>query len=177
MKKIAFVLLMCTVVASVVSAQQARPLESACSPINLALTGDPTQDVTGLRLGVWAKCRQFTGLDLNLLGGQSLDAYGLQIALVQNKVLDRAGAFQLAIGKNDAADMHGIQIALWNNASLLAGFQVGLFNSASDARGLQIGLLNVTDSIYGFQIGLLNIIRTSPIFPCFPIINTVLVED
>ncbi len=176
MKRIAVVLLMCAMMVVSAFAQAPKSDVKVCSPINVAMDGDPEMDVVGLRLSGWAKCRQFTGLDLGI-GGQSLDAYGLQIALLRNKVLDKAGAMQLAIGMNSAADMSGIQLALWNEATLLTGIQLGLFNTSSDVYGLQLGLINVTDTIYGFQFGLINIIRSSPYFPFFPILNTVLVDD
>lgn len=179
MKKCALLLLACLTFVGAASAADAAakaPKADRISPVDFALCGDSEVDVVGLRLGVWAECRQFTGLDLGI-GTTAADAYGLQIALVRNEVRDKAGALQIAICQNKAADMHGLQLSLWNETTLLSGIQIGLVNASNDVRGLQLGLINATDTIYGFQVGLINVIRSSPYLPFFPILNTVLVED
>ena len=149
---------------------ETRPIE----PGWFALPGDEPIALVGLRLGGWGKCQNLTGLDLSI-GGEAVNAYGLQIALVRNKVVDRAGALQIAIGANSAGELTGMQVGLINEAIVGKGLQVGLVNSTNDMRGVQIGLINNTDAIYGYQIGLINIIRSSAV-SFFPILNFTL-ED
>lgn len=139
-------------------------------PVCLALGGEETIDIIGLRLSAWGRCHDLTGLDLSIGGTEAENAYGVQLALLRNKVINNAGALQVAIFSNTAGVMSGMQVSLWNDAIVAKGFQLGLINSASDVRGLQIGLLNTTNSIYGYQIGLINVIKSSPV-PFFPIIN------
>lgn len=179
MKKCAMLLLACLSVVGAAFAADAEtktPKVDLIAPVDLSVTGDSEVDVVGLRLGIWAECRQFTGLDLNI-GGTAADAYGLQIALIRNEVRDKAGAIQIAIGQNKTSDMRGLQLALWNEATLLSGLQIGLLNTANDVRGLQIGLINATDTMYGYQFGLINVIRSAPYLPFTVLFNTVLSED
>lgn len=139
------------------------------APVWFALQGDNTIDIVGLRLSAWSTCQNLTGLDL-AIGGEATNAYGVQLALIRNKVIDTAGALQVAIGANSAGVLAGAQISLLNEAIVAKGLQLGLINSAYDVRGFQIGLLNNTDMIYGFQIGLINVIKGSKV-PFMPIIN------
>ncbi len=154
--------------------RQERVETRTIAPVWFALQGDETIDIVGLRLSAWGKCQNLTGVDL-AIGGEAVNAYGLQLALIRNKVIDRAGALQIAIGANSAGELSGMQVGLLNEAIVAKGLQIGLLNSTNDIRGLQIGLINSTDSIYGYQIGLINVIRSSPV-TFFPIINFVL-ED
>lgn len=159
-------------------AQQQQPAQlqrvetRTIEPVWFALQGNETIDVVGIRLSAWGKANDITGLDLSICG-DAVNAYGLQIALGSNEVIDRAGALQIAIGANYAGSLSGMQIGLLNESVAAKGFQIGLLNASDDVRGLQIGLLNTTNSIYGFQIGVINIIKSSPV-TFFPILNTVL---
>ena len=145
------------------------------TPVACLWEGDEFVDVIGLRLSAWSTCQDMTGIDL-AIGGEATNAYGLQLALVRNKVVDKASSLQLAIGSNSAGTLAGVQVALLNKAIVAKGVQVGLVNQASDARGLQIGLVNTTDIIYGYQIGLINVIKGSAL-PCFPLINFMLFDE
>ncbi|MBQ9693627.1 MAG: hypothetical protein IJV69_02600 [Kiritimatiellae bacterium] len=145
------------------------------SPVLFSLQGDDTIDIIGLRLSAWGKCQNLTGVDL-AIGGEAMNAYGVQLALVRNKVVDTAGALQIAIGANSAGTLAGAQIGLLNTAIVAKGVQLGFINSTSDVRGFQIGLLNSTESIYGYQIGLINVIKGSKV-PFFPIINFMFSAD
>lgn len=163
-------------------AQEAAPASTiqrvetrTISPVVFSLQGDKTIDIIGLRLSAWGTCQNLTGVDLSI-GGEATNAYGLQLALVRNKVIDTAGALQIAIGKNSAGSLAGAQLGLYNEAVVAKGVQVGLINSTSDVRGFQIGLLNSTNSIYGYQIGLINVIKGSKV-PFLPIINFMFAED
>lgn len=178
MKKLTVALIACLTLAAGAFAQEAEEAQPqrvetrTVSPVCFAFQGDQTIDIIGLRLGVWGTCQNFTGLDLSI-GGEAVNAYGLQLALVRNNVIDRAGALQIAIGANHATNLTGAQIGLWNDSVMAKGVQVGLVNSTSDMRGVQIGLINSTEMIYGYQIGLINVIKGGPV-PFFPIINTML---
>ena len=165
------------------SEQQAEPVDTfqktetrTIEPVIFALGGGDTIDVIGLRLSAWNTCHDITGLDL-AIGGEAQNAYGLQLALIRNKVRDRAGACQIALlGWNETFHLDGVQIALfWNGATVARGFQIGLINSTYDLRGLQIGLINAANTTYGYQIGLINVIKGSKV-PFFPGINFQLAE-
>ncbi len=141
------------------------------TPVPIAFGGEETIDVVGLRLSAWNTCHDITGVDLAIIG-EAQNAYGLQLALLRNKVRDRAGAVQIAvIGVNEAFHLDGVQLALfWNDAAVMRGGQIGLMNTANDMRGVQLGLINVTNVSYGYQFGLINVIKGSTV-PFFPIIN------
>lgn len=187
MKKLTLALLACF---SVVACAFAEEAATAAAPapykrvetrtvetVPFAFSGGDTIDIVGLRLGVWGKCHNITGLDLSIGGTEAQNAYGLQVALLRNKVNDIAGAAQIALGANIATELTGLQVAVfWNEALMMHGLQVGLVNVANDVRGLQIGLLNTTEIIYGYQIGLINVIKGSQV-PFLPLINFQFIED
>ncbi|MEG1552852.1 MAG: hypothetical protein RSB14_03340 [Kiritimatiellia bacterium] len=180
MMKLTVAFLMCATVVSGLFAEgqvqsTAQHDARTITPVAFAFQGDETVDIVGLRLNVWGKCQTVTGLDLSI-NGEAVDAYGLQIALLRNKVTDRAGALQIAIGANYASDLAGLQLGLWNESTLTRGLQIGLVNASHDVRGLQIGLVNTTEMIYGYQVGLINVIRSSFV-PFFPILNFTFSED
>lgn len=183
MKKLIVALFASMTFAAGAFAQEAAPASTTIqrvetrtlSPVVFSLQGDDTIDIIGLRLSAWGTCQNLTGVDL-AIGGEATNAYGLQLALVRNKVIDTAGALQVAIGKNSAGTLAGAQLGLYNEAIVAKGVQVGLINSTADVRGFQIGLLNSTNSIYGYQIGLINVIKGSKV-PFFPIVNFMFSED
>ncbi len=184
MKKLTVALFACfSMVAGVFAAEQQTVVQApetadsfqrtetrTVTPVPIAFGGEETIDVVGLRLSAWNVCHDITGVDLSI-GGEAQNAYGLQVALVRNKVRDRAGALQIAIGANEAFQLEGVQIALfWNDATVLRGGQLGLLNTANDMRGVQVGLINTTNTSYGYQFGLINVIKGSKV-PFFPLIN------
>ena len=184
MKKLTMALiagLFCVAGAMAQEAAQVQPKElryeeqRTISPVCFSVQGDDTIDIIGLRLSVWGHCQNLTGVDLSI-GGEAVNAYGLQLALVRNKVTDRAGALQIALGANKAVQLTGMQIGLWNETVAAKGVQLGFINTSHDVRGVQIGLINNTDMIYGYQIGLINVIRGGAV-PFLPIINTTLSAD
>lgn len=184
MKKLTLAFLACFSVVACAVAQDAaasaphkRVETRTVEKVPFSFCGSDTIDIVGLRLTAWGKCHDITGLDLSIGGTEAQNAYGLQIALVRNKVHDVAGAAQITLGANSATELSGIQLGLlWNEALVMRGLQAGLVNIAGDVRGLQIGLLNTTDIIYGYQIGLINVIKGSKV-PFLPIINFQFVED
>ena len=187
MKKLTVALIACFSVLSGVFAAEAeatpapeQPFQKTetrtVTPVPFALGGSETIDVIGLRLTAWQTCHNVTGLDLGI-GGEAQNAYGLQLALVRNKVRDVAGACQMAFGWNEATELAGVQFSLlWNDAMLVRGAQIGILNSTMDLRGFQIGLINSAEMTYGYQIGLINVIKSSKV-PFFPFINFQFAED
>lgn len=184
MKKLTLAFLACFSVVACAFAEEAeapvtykRVETRTVETVPFSFNGEETIDIVGLRLSAWGKCHDITGLDLSIGGTESQNAYGLQIALLRNKVNDVAGAAQITLGANSATELAGVQIGLlWNEAVMVRGLQLGIANKSSDVRGFQIGLLNTTDMIYGYQIGLINVIKGSKV-PFFPIINFQFAED
>lgn len=184
MKKLTLALLACFSVVACAFATDAetspalkRVETRTVETVPFAFSGSDTIDIVGLRLGAWGKCHNITGLDLSIGGTEAQNAYGLQIALLRNKVNDVAGAVQITLGANIATELTGVQLGLlWNEAVMVRGVQVGIANVANDVRGFQIGLLNTTDMIYGYQFGLINVIRGSKV-PFLPFINFQFIED
>ena len=41
------------------------------------------------------------------------------------------------------AELHGVQISLFNRANSVSGLQIGLINQAGTLNGLQLGLINL----------------------------------
>ncbi len=177
MKKLTVALVACVSLVTSLFAQEAAstatPFQKketrSVVPVYFAFGGDDKIDVQGLRMSLWGTCHDLTGLDL-AFGGEAQNVYGMQLALIRNKVLDRAGALQIAIFKNSAAYLSGVQLGLANDSIVTKGAQLGLINTANDVRGFQVGLINSTDIIYGYQLGLINVIKGSAV-PFLPIIN------
>lgn len=112
--------------------------------------------VTGIDLGIWGVCKDFEGIQLNLL---------------RSNVKDTFGGFQFSLYNSvNRGDLFGIQLGLWNEAYSFRGVQAGIINVTGDAQGVQIGLINRAETLYGFQFGLINVIRDAEI-PVFPILN------
>lgn len=184
MKKLTLAFLACFSVVACAVAQEAEASQPykrvetrTIEKVPFSFSGDETIDIVGMRLSTWGKCHDITGFDLSIGGTEAQNAYGLQIALLRNRVHDVAGAAQVTLGANIATELTGVQIGLlWNEALIMRGVQLGAVNVAGDARGLQVGLLNTTETIYGYQLGLINVIKGSRV-PFFPIINFQFTEE
>ena len=114
------------------------------------------ESVTGIDLGLWGACKDFEGVQLNVL---------------RSKVKDTFGGFQFSLYNSvNRGDLFGIQLGFWNEAYSFRGLQAGLVNITGDAQGFQIGLINRAETLYGFQVGLINVIRDAEI-PVFPVFN------
>lgn len=112
--------------------------------------------VTGIDLGFWGVCKDFEGVQLNI---------------IRSNVMDTFGGFQFSLYNSvNRGDLFGIQLGLWNEAYSFRGLQAGLVNITGDAQGFQVGIINRAETLYGFQIGLINVIRDAEI-PVFPILN------
>lgn len=112
--------------------------------------------VTGIDLGFWGVCKDFEGVQLNVL---------------RSNVKDTFGGFQFSLYNSvNRGDLFGIQLGLWNEAYSFRGLQAGLVNITGDAQGFQVGIINRAETLYGFQVGLINVIRDAEI-PVFPVLN------
>ena len=142
--------------------------------------------IAGLRLGIFAKNVEMSGVGIGVVNWTSEDLVALQwgvfnytggtavgvqwgIANIVNKefVGWQASAYNWTVG-----DSIGVQTGAFNgvgNATI--GIQFGLCNYSHTITGLQLGILNITENLYGIQIGLLNIATGKDSLPVLPIIN------
>ena len=90
-----------------------------------------------------------------------LDAYGLQVGLIENKaVLDFSGIQVAGIANVVGGDFAGVEAAVLNRVrGDAAGLQLGIQNEAGTLDGLQLGLQNEADTLHGLQLGLWNVVR------------------
>ena len=150
-----------------------EPVKEAIWPAFFGFCEWPaTPDLVGLRLTIPFSTRQecVTGIDLGLWG-VCKDFEGIQLNLLRSKVRDTFGGIQFSLYNSvNRGDLFGIQVGLWNEAYSFRGVQAGLVNVTGDAQGFQVGLINRAESLYGFQIGLINVIRDAEI-PVFPVLN------
>ncbi len=154
----------------------------AQSPIQISLL-PPVQivpedeSVSGIRLGVYARNRNMTGLDWGVVTHTTGDATALQIAAV-NWVEGDFSGLQLGWGLGGSlanivgGHMQGLQVGIYNGVATGQGFQWGLVNQASERmQGFQLSLVNIAEDFEGLQIGLINIIRSKERFPVLPLVN------
>ena len=151
----------------------AEPVKEAVWPAFFGFCEWPaTPDLVGLRLTIPFSTRQecVTGIDLGIWG-VCKDFEGIQLNLLRSNVKDTFGGFQFSLYNSvNRGDLFGVQAGLWNEAYSFRGVQAGLINITGDAQGVQIGLINRAESLYGFQFGLINVIRDAEI-PVFPVLN------
>ena len=154
-------------------ANAAEPVKEALWPAFFGFCEWPsTPDLVGLRLTIPFSTRQecVTGIDFGIWG-VCKDFEGIQLNLLRSNVRDTFGGFQFSLYNSvNRGDLFGIQLGLWNEAYSFRGVQAGLVNITGDAQGFQVGLINRAETLYGFQIGLINVIRDAEI-PVFPIVN------
>ena len=145
-------------------------------------------DVGPVRINLIAgRNRDVYGLDLGLVGNMATEEFsGLQSAGLFNRIGHSDGAVQLAgvfnhccgdftglqaaIANVADGEMDGLQIGLYNRASVLDGMQLGFFNIVDSGDGVQIGVINSARELDGLQIGVINIIRDSSM-PFLPLLN------
>lgn len=149
------------------------PRTPACWPAFVALYEWPeTLDMIGIRFTIPFSTKQenVTGLDLGFWG-RCKDFEGIQLSLLRNDVKDTFCGFQIGCyNTTGRADLFSLQIGLWNETTSFRGIQAGLVNVTGEGEGLQVGLFNRAESFYGFQVGLINVIRSSDV-PMFPLVN------
>lgn len=108
-------------------------------PLQLQSSDTP---IMGLRLGLFAKNVEMTGVGLGVVNWTSEDLTALQWGIVNY---------------TGGSDMYGVQF--------------GLCNVSQSVTGIQLGILNVAQELTGIQIGLLNIATGKESLPVLPIIN------
>lgn len=114
------------------------------------------ETVTGFDLGLWGRCKDFEGVQLNLLRSDVKDTLaGVQF-----------GCYNTV----NRADVFALQAGLMNEAYSFRGLQLGIINLAGDGDGFQLGIINRCETFHGFQVGLINVIRDAEV-PFFPVIN------
>ena len=131
-----------------------------------------TPDLIGLRITIPFSTRQecVTGIDIGFWGACK-DFEGIQVNVLRNDVRDTFGGVQLGLYNSvSRGDLFGFQIGLWNQANSFRGVQAGLVNVTGDAQGFQLGVINRAETLYGFQVGLINVIRDAEI-PVLPFVN------
>jgi len=151
----------------------AAPAKEAWWPAYFAFSEWPsTPDLVGLRLTIPYSTRQesVTGIDLGLWG-VCKDFEGIQINVLRSNVRDSFGGFQFSLYNSvNRGDLFGLQVGLFNEANSFRGLQCGLVNITGDGQGFQVGVINRAETLYGFQVGLINVIRDAEI-PVFPVLN------
>jgi hypothetical protein len=85
--------------------------------------------------------RHVNGISLAIVIAESDRFRGLQGAGFN--ITYRGSGVQLGVMMNHAFQMHGVQIAAYNDTKVLRGLQIGIYNRSEDLKGLQIGLWNV----------------------------------
>ncbi len=126
--------------------------------LQVSLVNITKGDTVGLVCGAFGMNRDYYGLQANLLGSMTENAfYGLSVAGLANYVSEDMWGWQIAAGVNYADRVHG--------------FQTSIFNMTKELRGAQLGILNYASTCSaGFQVGLVNLIMDNQI-PFFPIVN------
>ena len=186
MKKLLALAVVATAVATSIAAEQpaddqaankpaAKPevQQSTIWPSVIAICEWPASpDVVGLRLTIPYSTRQetVTGFDLGFWG-RCKDFEGVQVNVLRNDVKDTLGGIQVGCYNTaNRADLFVIQAGLINETQSFRGFQVGVVNMTGDGEGLQVGLINRAETFHGFQVGVINVIRDAEV-PVMPLLN------
>lgn len=116
--------------------------------------------------------REVRGVRFNLVAGEHVDVYGIDVGVIGNIVRREVAGLQCAAVFNHAGESRSaVQFAAVNICDgSFAGLQAGAFNFAEKAAGIQIGVVNRANIMRGVQIGLANFIASSPV-PFFPVVN------
>jgi len=96
------------------------------------------------------------GLDFGILGTESNEVLGVQLAWIYGKVNNK---------------MVGLQSALVDIGGEVTGVQWGFYNSAKSVEGAQLGFVNITGTLNGVQLGLVNMIKKGAPLPFMVIAN------
>jgi hypothetical protein len=156
LKRFALALLLTALVANVVAAQEAKPVQ-------LALF-DPAQ--------IFKRDVDIAGLGLDLIYGRNADVTGLELGIV-NHTTGKLKAVSFSGVSYVEGDFSGWQDSFVNIVKGEGlGLQMAVYNSSEKYTGLQFGFVNVTQNLHGLQIGLLNIAKNpEKKFKILPIVN------
>lgn len=142
-------------------------------PVRVNIIAGRNRDVYGLDLGLVGNMvtEEFTGLQsagfFNRIGHSD---GAVQLAGVFNYCRSDCAGLQVAIANVVDGEMDGLQIGLYNRASVLDGMQLGVVNIVDSGDGVQIGVINSARELDGLQIGVINVIRDSSM-PFLPLVN------
>ena len=132
------------------------PIQLALVPPDLQLVSDQ-ESITGLRLQIWGRNLDMTGVDIGLVHEATGNFTGVGFGLLN--MVD--------------GDMSGLQFSgFYSEARThISGGQVGMFNRSDSVKGVQIGLVNIAEELTGFQFGLWNQVSSRENLPVIPLIN------
>ncbi len=142
-------------------------------PVRINIIAGRNRDVYGLDLGLVGNMveEEFTGVQaagfFNRIGHSD---GAIQVAGILDHCSGDLAGLQVALANVIGGGLEGLQIGLYNRASVLNGMQIGFFNVVDSGDGVQIGVVNSARELDGLQIGLVNVIRESTV-PFFPIAN------
>ena len=150
----------------------------ADGPVNLALVPsfqivNEAESVTAIRLGIWSRNADMTGLDFGFVAQNTGSFTGVQwtgIGLVDG---DFTGWQNSWLASVTEGNMQGLQIGAYTKSGGgSSGVQLGFLNTSDDFSGLQVGVVNITEVMRsGLQIGLVNIIKSKEKLKVFPFVN------
>ena len=150
----------------------------ADGPVNLALVPSvqivgETESVSAIRLGIWSRNADMTGLDWGLVGQNTGSFTGVQwtgIGLVDGDFTGWQNSWLAAVTEGI---MQGLQVGAYTKSGGgSSGVQLGFLNTSDDFSGLQLGVVNITEVMRsGLQIGLVNIIKSKEKLKVFPFVN------
>lgn len=155
---------------------------SAQSPVQVAFFPPlqivpEDQAVSGLRISLYGRNSEMTGLDFGVVTHTTGNASALQLGLVNYVEGDFLGVqlgwgFGGSIANVTKGHMKGFQAAIYNGAGSGEGLQWGLVNNSNGRmEGLQLALVNFAEDMNGLQVGLINIIRSKETLSVLPIVN------
>ncbi|MBI3519761.1 MAG: hypothetical protein HY062_10445 [Bacteroidetes bacterium] len=107
-------------------------------------------------LGSICDCN-INGVNINGMASNANITNGLSMTIFAN-FAQIANGIQFAFIGNDSAFMNGVQCSFYINVSRSSsrGVQIALFNDATIHNGLQIGAKNSSEYLHGIQLGLWN---------------------
>lgn len=150
----------------------------ADGPVNLALLPSvqivgETESVSALRLGIWARNAEMTGLDGSLVSQNTGSFTGVQWAGIGLVDGDFTGWQNNWLASVTEGNMQGLQAGAYTKSGGgSSGVQLGFLNTSDDFSGLQLGVVNITEVMRsGLQIGLVNIIKSNENLKVFPFVN------
>lgn len=178
-----------------------RILSAALLALSLTTSADPVQlsiwapglqlrpaeaDIQGLRLDIYGKNHNVTGLDLGFVGVSTGDVNGLSEQYIYNYIVGDAygwiGGMILHVG-GEGCGVEGGLVALFDKdftglagglyseiGGALTGVQLGFLNRCNELHGVQLGFVNMAKTGRGLQLGLVNIFDEG-FCPVFPFVN------
>lgn len=149
-------------------AQDAKPIQLALFPPIQIVPED--ESIRGLRLSIYGRNADVTGVDLGIVAHATGDFVGFQSGFAGLVEGDFTG-WQHNLVNVTEGRLEGLQSGIYSSAASGEGIQFSFVNQAREFRGLQISFVNFADRLDGVQIGVINIIRENGRFPVFPIVN------